>query len=307
MSKIAFIFPGQGAQKAGMGKDFYEKSSVARRIFDQASQYLELDMSKLCFEKNDQLDITEYTQAAMVTTCLAIAREAMDRGLKPDVTAGLSLGEYCAIAVAGGFLDEDAIKLVRKRGILMQNTVPKGKGAMSAIMGMDGKDIEKVLEGIEGAFIANYNCPGQIVITGYTEAVLEAKDRLLQSGAKKAMMLNVSGPFHSPLLQEAGEELLKTLKTVSTMPLDIPYVTNVTGEYVEDIEETKELLEKQVASPVRWQQSVEKMIEEGVDSFVEIGPGRTLTGFLKKINGSVKRYNIGTEEEMEKVIQEIVG
>ena len=171
-----------------MGKDFYEKSSVARRIFDQASQYLELDMSKLCFEKNDQLDITEYTQAAMVTTCLAIAREAMDRGLKPDVTAGLSLGEYCAIAVAGGFLDEDAIKLVRKRGILMQNTVPKGKGAMSAIMGMDGKDIEKVLEGIEGAFIANYNCPGQIVITGYTEAVLEAKDRLLQSGAKKAMM-----------------------------------------------------------------------------------------------------------------------
>ena len=307
MSKIAFIFPGQGAQKAGMGKDFYEKSSVARRIFDQASQYLELDMSKLCFEKNDQLDITEYTQAAMVTTCLAIAREAMDRGLKPDVTAGLSLGEYCAIAVAGGFLDEDAIKLVRKRGILMQNTVPKGKGAMSAIMGMDGKDIEKVLEGIEGAFIANYNCPGQIVITGYTEAVLEAKDRLLQSGAKKAMMLNVSGPFHSPLLQEAGEELLKTLKTVSTMPLDIPYVTNVTGEYVEDIEETKELLVKQVASPVRWQQSVEKMIEEGVDSFVEIDPGRTLTGFLKKINGSVKRYNIGTVEEMEKVIQEIVG
>ena len=307
MSKIAFIFPGQGAQKAGMGKDFYEKSSVARRIFDQASQYLELDMSKLCFEKNDQLDITEYTQAAMVTTCLAIAREAMDRGLKPDVTAGLSLGEYCAIAVAGGFLDEDAIKLVRKRGILMQNTVPKGKGAMSAIMGMDGKDIEKVLEGIEGAFIANYNCPGQIVITGYTEAVLEAKDRLLQSGAKKAMMLNVSGPFHSPLLQEAGEELLKTLKTVSTMPLDIPYETNVTGEYVEDIEETKELLVKQVASPVKWQQSVEKMIEEGVDSFVEIGPGRTLTGFLKKINGSVKRYNIGTVEEMEKVIQEIVG
>ncbi len=204
-------------------------------------------------------------------------------------------------------MDEDAIKLVRKRGILMQNTVPKGKGAMSAIMGMDGKDIEKVLEGIEGAFIANYNCPGQIVITGYTEAVLEAKDRLLQSGAKKAMMLNVSGPFHSPLLQEAGEELLKTLKTVSTMPLDIPYVTNVTGEYVEDIEETKELLVKQVASPVRWQQSVEKMIEEGVDSFVEIGPGRTLTGFLKKINGSVKRYNIGTVEEMEKVIQEIVG
>ncbi len=145
------------------------------------------------------------------------------------------------------------------------------------------------------------------MITGYTEAVLEAKDRLLQSGAKKAMMLNVSGPFHSPLLQEAGEELLKTLKTVSTMPLDIPYVTNVTGEYVEDIEETKELLVKQVASPVRWQQSVEKMIEEGVDSFVEIGPGRTLTGFLKKINGSVKRYNIGTVEEMEKVIQEIVG
>lgn len=307
MSKIAFIFPGQGAQKAGMGKDFYEKSSVARKIFDEASQSLDLNMTKLCFEKNDQLDLTEYTQAAMVTTCLAMTRETMARGLKPDVTAGLSLGEYCAIAVAGGFLDKDAIKLVRKRGILMQNTVPKGKGAMSAIMGMDSKDIEKVLEGIEGVFIANYNCPGQVVITGYTEAVLEAKEHLLQSGAKKVMMLNVSGPFHSPLLQEAGEELRKTLETVSTTPLDIPYVTNVTGEYVENIEETKELLVSQVAAPVRWEQSVKKMIEEGVDCFVEIGPGRTLTGFLKKINGSVKRYNIGTMEEMEKVVGEIVG
>ena len=170
MSKIAFIYPGQGAQKAGMGKDFYENSESARAVFDRASEILDLDMKELCFEENDRLDLTEYTQAALVTTCLAMTKVVSERGICPDVTAGLSLGEYCAIAIAGGMSEEDAIRTVRKRGILMQNTVPAGEGAMAAVLGMEASAIEEVIAGIEGVSIANYNCPGQIVITGVRKA-----------------------------------------------------------------------------------------------------------------------------------------
>lgn len=310
MSKIAFIYPGQGAQKAGMGADFYERSETARAIFDQAGEKLGLDMKTLCFEENEKLDLTEYTQAALVTTCLAMTRVVEERGLKPDITAGLSLGEYSAIAAAGGMDDLDAVRLVRKRGILMQNTVPAGEGGMCAVMGMEASKIEEVLEAMDGeaagnVTVANYNCPGQIVITGKLSAVEEAAERLKAAGAKRAMMLNVSGPFHSPLLLPAGEELAKELETVTLHPLDIPYVTNVTAEKVEDIGETRELLTKQVSSPVRWMQSMEAMIREGVDIFVEIGPGKTLAGFMKKISRDVKVYNIAVWEDVEKVAQEL--
>lgn len=310
MSKTAFIYPGQGAQKAGMGADFYERSETARAIFDQAGEKLGLDMKALCFEKNEKLDLTEYTQAALVTTCLAMTRVAKERGLKPDITAGLSLGEYSAIAAAGGMADLDAVRLVRKRGILMQNTVPAGEGGMCAVMGMEASKIEEVLEEMDGeeagnVTVANYNCPGQIVITGKTSAVEAAAERLKAAGAKRAMMLNVSGPFHSPLLLPAGEELAKELETVTLHPLDIPYVTNVTAEKVEDIGMIRELLTKQVSSPVRWMQSMEAMIREGVDIFVEIGPGKTLAGFMKKISRDVKVYNIAVWEDVEKVAQEL--
>ena len=306
MSKIAFIFPGQGAQKCGMGKDFYEQSEAAREVFDTASDLLDIDMKALCFEENDKLDITEYTQAALVTTCIAMAKVAEEKGLKPDVSAGLSLGEYCAIWAAGGISYEDAITTVRKRGILMQEAVPAGEGAMAAVMGMTGEEIERVIEDIEGVSIANYNCPGQIVITGVTEAVKDASEKLSQSGARRVVPLNVSGPFHSAMLNEAGEKLSEVLKEVSLSPLQIPYVTNVTADYVEDINETKGLLSVQVASSVRWQQSMEKLIADGVDTFVEIGPGKTLAGFMRKIDKNVKVYNIGTFEDVDKVAGEIV-
>ena len=298
MSKIAFIYPGQGAQKAGMGKDFYENSESARAVFDRASEILDLDMKELCFEENDRLDLTEYTQAALVTTCLAMTKVVSERGICPDVTAGLSLGEYCAIAIAGGMSEEDAIRTVRKRGILMQNTVPAGEGAMAAVLGMEASAIEEVIAGIEGVSIANYNCPGQIVITGVTEGVEEASEKLKAAGAKRVVMLNVSGPFHSPLLKSAGEELLKELENVEIHKLEIPYVTNVTAEYVQDEEEIKGLLGQQVSSSVRWEQSIRKMIEEGVDTFVEIGPGKTLAGFMRKISRDVAMYNIGTWEDV---------
>ena len=305
MSKIAFIFPGQGAQKAGMGKDFYENSKTAAEVIDRASELLGLDMKALCFEENDLLDQTEYTQAALVTVCMAMEKVLRERGLAPDVTAGLSLGEYCAIASAGGMSTENAITTVRKRGILMQNAVPGGQGAMAAVLGLDAGKIEEVLADRSGVMIANYNCPGQIVITGWKEDVEQAADALKEAGAKRVLPLNVSGPFHSSLLEQAGEELGKELEQVDFSDLQIPYVTNVTAEYVTDITKTKELLARQVASSVRWQQSMEFLIADGVDTFVEIGPGRTLAGFLRKINREVKVYNVGTWEDVDKVVNEL--
>ena len=299
------MFPGQGAQKAGMGKDFYEQSETARKVIDKATELLDIDMKALCFEENDKLDQTEYTQAALVTVCMAMEHVLRERGLKADVTAGLSLGEYCAIASAGGMSTEDAITTVRKRGILMQNAVPGGKGTMAAVLGMKGEDIEKVVDPIEGVTIANYNCPGQIVITGWKESVEKASEELKAAGAKRVMPLNVSGPFHSPMLEEAGRELGQVLAGVQLSELEIPYVTNVTAEYVTDISETKALLATQVASSVRWQQSVENMIADGVDTFVEIGPGRTLAGFMRKISRDVKVYNVGTWEDVDKVVSEL--
>lgn len=302
MSKIAFVYPGQGAQKAGMGADFYEKSPLAKAVFDEAEEILNLDMKALCFEENDRLNITEYTQAAMVTTCLAMTEVVRAAGLTPDMTAGLSLGEYCAIAAAGGMSNADAIRTVRARGILMQNTVPAGEGAMAAILGMSGEAIEKVIGDMEQVSVANYNCPGQIVITGEASAVEEAAEKLTKVGAKRTVMLNVSGPFHSPMLKPAGEKLGKVLETVGFTSLQMPYVTNVTAEPVDDISETKELLMEQVSSSVRWEQSMERMIAEGVDTFVEIGPGKTLSGFMRKINRDVNMYHIGAWEDVEVVV-----
>ena len=305
MSKIAFIYPGQGAQKAGMGKDFYENSPLARDIYDRASECLELDMRALCFEENDLLDQTEYTQAAMVTTCLAMTAVLNEQGAEADVTAGLSLGEYCAIAEAGAMDLLDAIRLVRVRGQLMQHTVPTGEGAMAAVLGMDADQIDAVIEPIANVTVANYNCPGQIVITGGTAGIEQASKALKEVGAKRVVPLNVSGPFHSPMLRSAGEKLGKELSAVQLGELKIPYVTNVTAEYVTDSSEIRELLTRQVYSPVRWEQSIRKMIAQGVDTFVEIGPGRTLTGFLRKIDRNVTVYQVNTWEDSKQIMEEL--
>ena len=305
MSKIAFIYPGQGAQKAGMGKDFYENSPLARDIYDRASECLELDMRALCFEENDLLDQTEYTQAAMVTTCLAMTAVLNEQGAAADVTAGLSLGEYCAIAEAGAMDLLDAIRLVRVRGQLMQHTVPTGEGAMAAVLGMDADQIDAVIEPIADVTVANYNCPGQIVITGRTAGIEQASKVLKEAGAKRVVPLNVSGPFHSPMLRSAGEKLGKELMTVQLGELKIPYVTNVTAEYVTDSSRIRELLTRQVYSPVRWEQSIRKMIAQGVDTFVEIGPGRTLTGFLRKIDRNVTVYQVNTWEDSKQIMEEL--
>ena len=303
MSKVAFVFPGQGAQYVGMGKDFYEQIPVSRKVYTIASEVTGLNLPGLCFKENEQIDITEYTQIAMLATEAAMLAALQEKGVKADVAAGLSLGEYGAILTAGAMSLEDVFRVVRQRGILMQKAVPTG-GAMCAVLGMDGEKIAKICEETEGIVsVANYNCPGQIVITGEEGAVAAAAEKLKEAGARRCIPLKVSGPFHSEMLKGAGEKLVGVLADVELKEFSMPYVTNVTADYVTDISEIKELLGRQVYSSVRWQQSVERMIADGVDTFIEIGPGRTLTGFLKKINKNVTGLHIEKVEELEEVVR----
>lgn len=305
MGKLAFIFPGQGAQYVGMGKDFYEEFPVCRQVIEKAAEISELDLEQICFEENEKIAITEYTQIAMIAVEAAILKALEENGFYPDMTAGLSLGEYGAVLASGGMSLEDIFYTVRKRGIYMQEAVPKG-GAMAAVLGMEAELIEKICREIQGIVsVANYNCPGQIVITGEEGVVSKASEKLKEAGAKRILPLQVSGPFHCEMLKGAGEKLSQVLDKISLQKIKIPYVSNVTAQIVAEKEQVKDLLVRQVASPVRWQQCVETMIENGADTFVEIGPGRTLSGFMRKINRNVTVMNIQTVEDFQKVTEKL--
>lgn len=301
MSKTAFIFPGQGAQYCGMGKDFYEQYEVANEVYKLAEKATGLDVAALCFEENDRLNITEYTQIAMLATEVAILKVLEQKGFKADCCAGLSLGEYGALAAAGVMELEDLFRLIRSRGIYMQEAYPTG-GAMTAVLGLDADTIREICENTEGIVsIANDNCPGQIVITGEEKAVQAAAAKLQEAGAKRCVPLKVSGPFHSQLLAGAGEKLAGELADVEVRQPVIPYLCNVEAAPVTDSARVKELLVKQVSGTVRWRETMERMLADGVDTFIEIGPGKTLTGFLRKIDREAKVFNVEKVEDLEKL------
>ena len=300
MSKTAFLFPGQGAQKCGMARSFYETDPDAKAVIDRSSELLGIDMPQLLFTLNDRLDRTEFTQPATVTAGIAMLQAVAKTGLKPDVCAGLSLGEYEALYAAGAMSADDAVRTVQVRGKLMAEAVPAGVGGMAAVVGAETALVEETIAPIADVWIANYNCPGQIVISGKKEALAQASDALKAAGVRRVLPLNVSGPFHSGLLAEAGEKLGAYLAGVEIRPLVIPYAENFTGAYVTDSAEIVPLLVKQVSGSVRFEQSIRGMLADGVDTFVEIGPGKTIAGFLRKIDREAKVINIETAEDLEK-------
>ena len=301
MGKIAFVFPGQGVQTVGMGQDFYENSESAKAIYELASKASGLDVEELCFTENNKLNITEYTQIALLATEVAILQEVLHKGVKPDVCAGLSLGEYAAIAASGAMELEDLFQVIRLRGKYMQEAYPEG-GAMMAVLGADAEVVARVCEETDGIVsIANDNCPGQLVISGEEKAVQAAGETLLANGAKRCVPLQVSGPFHSALLGKASEQLAGVLADKKIRDIQVPYVCNTEARLVTDKADIKDLLVRQVASGVRFRESIGVMQEMGVDTFVEIGPGKTVAGFLRKTDRNLKVINIEKYEDLEKL------
>jgi len=309
MGKTAFIFPGQGAQYIGMGKDIASEFKAASDIFDQASESLGIDMKKMIFEGDDEtLMITENTQPAIVTASVACLVPLMEKGIKPDYTAGLSLGEYSAHVASGTMDFKTAVSLVRKRGKYMQEAVPLGVGTMAAIIGLSKEDVVECCRQASDEGIvepANFNCPGQISIAGEVKAVKKAMDLCKSRGAKRAVQLAVSAPFHCSMLKSAGDKLMAELEHIDFRDFKTPLVANVTADVVRSPEDIKDLLARQVCSPVLWEDSVRYMLGQGVDTFIEIGPGKVLSGFVRKIDKEARSYNVEDLTSLKKTLEEL--
>ena len=307
MGKLAFVFAGQGAQAVGMGKELAENFPIADKTFDEAREALGFDIKDMIWNGDSEtLMITENTQPTIVTMSVAALRVLQEKGIKPDVVAGLSLGEYTAHIASGSMEFADGVRLVKKRGKYMQEEVPVGKGAMAAIIALSAEDVIACCEEASKVGIcspANFNCPGQIVVSGEVEAVDKCCELAKEKGAKRALKLPVSAPFHCAMLIGAGEKLAKELENVEVKDMQIPVITNVTADYVSSKEDIKPLLIKQVSSSVKWEETIRRMIADGVDTFVEVGPGKALSGFIKKVSRDVKVFNVEDMASLEKTLE----
>ncbi len=311
MGKLAFVFPGQGAQYPGMGQEAADTCAASAAVFDGGSKALGLDLRELVFRgTEEELRVTENTQPAIVAASLACMQPLLEAGIRPDMTAGLSLGEYCAHVAAGTFTSDEAIALVRKRGRFMQEAVPEGVGGMAAILGLTDDQVVEVCRKASAQGIiepANFNCPGQVVVAGEAAAVDAACALAKEAGAKRAMPLSVSAPFHCSLLKPAGDKLAAALASVELHGMSIPVVSNVTGEMVGSAADVKDLLVRQVSSPVRWEACIRTLLANGVDTFVEIGPGKVLNGFIRKIDKDVVVYNADDRASIDATIAALKG
>ncbi|MGB9825870.1 MAG: ACP S-malonyltransferase [Desulfofundulus sp.] len=304
--KVAFIFPGQGSQYVGMGRQMYEHFPAARRTFEEADASLGFTLSRLCFEgPAEELQHTVNAQPAILTVSVACLRVLLEKGVEPSVAAGHSLGEYSALVAAGTITFADAVKIVRKRGQFMQEAVPLGTGGMMAVLGLDLPSVEEVCRRASGAGVVeavNLNCPGQVVIAGEMRALERACALAMEAGARRCIPLAVSAPFHSSLMRPAGERLRRELERVPMADPRFPIVANVTADYVTSSGEVKELLVRQVYSPVRWEESMRRIMAGGIQAFVEVGPGTVLCGLLRKINRQVQCWSVQDPDSLEKVL-----
>jgi [acyl-carrier-protein] S-malonyltransferase len=311
MGKVAFVFPGQASQYPGMGKELAETYPVAKEVFDEADKALGFSISKMCFSGSDEdLKLTANTQPAILTCSVATYRVLEQKGLVPDFVAGHSLGEYSALVAIGALKFADAVRLVRKRGTYMQEAVPAGKGAMAAIMGLSPAVVADVCKRASNGEVctpANLNSPDQTVISGDADAIKRAVELASQAGAKRATILAVSAPFHSALMMAAQEKLARDLEKIHFEALRVPLVTNVDADTIETGDQAREALVRQVSTAVRWEESVRLLIEEGVNTFVEVGPGKVLTGLLRQIERSVAALNVEDESSLLKTVEKIAG
>lgn len=308
--KIGFLFPGQGSQVIGMGKDIYEQYEIAREVYNKVKEITGIDIAKISFEgPEEELNQTKNTQLAILTMSLAILEILKENDIKAEISAGLSLGEYSALINSKVISFEEGIRLVQKRGEYMQNLLPEGNWKMAAIMGLTDEQVEEVCKKVKSGFVvpANYNSVGQVAISGEEEGIVEAETIAKEMGAKKVIILNTAGPFHTEKLVKSSNALKKELEKITFSKFETKVIKNIDGEFYKDIDNIKDILAKHIVNPVRFSKTIEKMLNNGIDTFIEIGPGKTLSGFVKRTptDKEIKILNINNISSLEETIKTI--